>query len=309
MEKQTFHANGKLLITGEYLVMRGALALAVPTVLGQEMVVNSGVREGVIQWKSMYGDECWFEGEFEPPEFRIINSSDKSKADFIVKLLREAAAMNPDHLSDEASYRVETKLGFNPEWGLGSSSSLTNLIGNWFMVDPWELFKKTQSGSGYDITCARVLNPIWFRLSMGVPISQKVDFNPSFKEKLAFVYSGRKQSSAGSVDAFNRGTKSGGIEKDRITAISRELPTVKTIQEFNTLLDEHEKIMSGILQLPRVKERFPGFPGSIKSLGAWGGDFILASSEVGFKEIKSYFSNKELNTIFSFDDIVLDARH
>ena len=37
-----FHANGKLLISGEYLVLDGALALAVPTRFGQNLQVTEG---------------------------------------------------------------------------------------------------------------------------------------------------------------------------------------------------------------------------------------------------------------------------
>ena len=36
----TYRANGKLLLTGEYLVLKGALALALPTKLGQTMTVR-----------------------------------------------------------------------------------------------------------------------------------------------------------------------------------------------------------------------------------------------------------------------------
>ena len=318
MEKQSFYANGKLLITGEYLVLKGALALAVPTVIGQEMIVrereyentrireyeSTGVREGVIEWRSYYEGDCWFEGEFSIKDLKIINSSNEDKAGFISRLLEAANEMNPDHLSVGSSFEVETQLGFDPYWGLGSSSSLIVLIADWFRIDPWELFRKTQSGSGYDITCARVLNPIWFRLTFGAPISQKVEFNPPFKDKLAFVYSGRKQDSAMSVEQFDTSANFGPEHKDRISTISRELPTVRTLGEFNDLIDEHEDIMAGILQLPKVKDHYPDFPGSIKSLGAWGGDFILTSHHYGIEAIKSYFRNKGLNTIFSFDELI-----
>ncbi len=311
MENQTFYANGKLLITGEYLVMQGALALAVPTVLGQEMHVETlspgeGMTERKIIWKSFYENDCWFEGSFSIPDLNILHSSDRKISDFLIRLLREAKKQNPEHLRNKMSYKVETRLGFKPEWGLGSSSSLTNLLAEWFRIDPFELFKNTQKGSGYDITCARVLNPIWFSRSLGVPISQSVNFKPEFRKNLAFVYSGRKQDSAASVEKFLGKHGLYDNEKSRISEISRELPVVKTLAGFNALLDEHEEIMSGVLDLPKVKTRhFSEFPGSIKSLGAWGGDFLLASSELGFNEIKSYFSSKGLEDVFSFDEMIL----
>lgn len=308
MEKQSFYANGKLLITGEYLVLKGALALAVPTVVGQGMTVRGRDfetgRGGAIAWRSYYGDKCWFDGEFRVPDIEIVRASDNKKAAFIARLFDAANEMNPEHLSAESSFEVETRLSFDPHWGLGSSSSLTNLIADWFHVDPWELFKKTQTGSGYDITCARVLNPIWFRLTFGVPITQKVDFSPPFSDKLAFVYSGKKQDSALSIEQFEDKASFTAADKARITAISRELPAVKSLEEFNLLINEHEDIMARVLQLPKVKEQYPEFPGSIKSLGAWGGDFILATHTDGIEAIKSYFSSKGLNTIFSFDELI-----
>ena len=39
MEKQTFYSNGKLLLTGEYLVLNGAVALAIPTKFGQTLTI------------------------------------------------------------------------------------------------------------------------------------------------------------------------------------------------------------------------------------------------------------------------------
>jgi mevalonate kinase len=268
---------------------------------------NTRIQEGVIEWRSYYQDKCWFEGEFGIPDMKIIRSSDDTKASFITGLLKAAHDMNPGNISGKKGFDIETKLDFDPYWGMGSSSSLTVLIADWFKIDPWELFKKTQSGSGYDITCARVLNPIWFRLTLGAPISQKIEFNPPFKDKLAFVYSGRKQDSASSVKQFNTSINFVSEHKDRITSISRELPAVRSLVEFNELIDEHEDIMAGILQLPKVKEQYPDFTGSIKSLGAWGGDFILATHSEGFESIKSYFSDRGLNVILTFDSLILNG--
>ena len=39
MESQSYYSNGKLLITGEYAVLDGALSLALPTKFGQELNV------------------------------------------------------------------------------------------------------------------------------------------------------------------------------------------------------------------------------------------------------------------------------
>ncbi|MEE4256627.1 MAG: GYDIA family GHMP kinase [Bacteroidales bacterium] len=312
MERHTFHANGKLLITGEYLVMQGALALAVPTRFGQGMDVyhgipeneNTGIQERVLEWRSYYKGECWFECSFLIPDLQILKTSNTEKAGFILKLLSEANKLNPDTLNDGHPILVETRLEFSPDWGLGSSSTLISLLSEWFDIDPQKLFRKTQQGSGYDIACARSDTPIWYRLVLGSPIIQPVVFNPEFNDRIAFVYSGEKQDSAVAISTFLQKNKNLDA-RERISQIGRDIGSAGNLDEFNSLVNEHETIMSEILELPKVKEqRFPDFPGSIKSLGAWGGDFIMASSEIGYNGILSYFSRKGLHTAFAFDDIV-----
>ena len=41
MEKQTFYAHGKLLLTAEYFILDGAVGLALPTKLGQSLSIQS----------------------------------------------------------------------------------------------------------------------------------------------------------------------------------------------------------------------------------------------------------------------------
>jgi len=66
---------------------------------------------------------------------------------------------------------------------------------------------------------------------------------------------------------------------------------------------EHEKIISAIIQQKPVKsELFPDYFGEIKSLGAWGGDFVLAT---GNEKSISYFKNKGFETILGFEKMIL----
>ena len=44
--KKEFYSNGKLLITGEYLVLDGAKAFALPTKFGQNLIVEKGNNQG-----------------------------------------------------------------------------------------------------------------------------------------------------------------------------------------------------------------------------------------------------------------------
>lgn len=308
------YANGKLLITGEYLVLQGALALAVPTVMGQQLDVSmrragDGKTGAALSWKSYYKGDCWFEVEFSLPDVEVKATTDEKKAQFLQKLLLEANRFNPDIFRKGHSFTFETKLDFHPGWGLGSSSSLISMLAEWFRIDAYKLFRNTQKGSGYDIACATSDSSLWYRLVLGSPIRQRVSFDPPFKENLAFIYSGKKQDSASAVNHYLTQKNVADNDKTRISQIGREITAAKKLDEFNALLDEHEEIMSGILEIQKIKDlHFSDFPGSIKSLGAWGGDFMLASSEIGFNQIKSYFSKKGLDIIFSFDHLVLGAK-
>jgi hypothetical protein len=54
---------------------------------------------------------------------------------------------------------------------------------------------------------------------------------------------------------------------------------------------------------PPIKQRlFPDYNGAIKSLGAWGGDFILVS---GTTHPEAYFNSKGYRTIFRYSDLIL----
>ena len=74
------------------------------------------------------------------------------------------------------------------------------------------------------------------------------------------------------------------------------------IADFKNLLNQHEKILSEVLNKKSIKdELFNDYDGEIKSLGAWGGDFILA---VGNENSKDYFKEKGYKIIFSFDEML-----
>ena len=70
--KKEFYSNGKLLITGEYLVLDGAKALALPTKFGQNLIVEE--KDNLeIHWKSFDSDgSLWFEDTFTFENITII---------------------------------------------------------------------------------------------------------------------------------------------------------------------------------------------------------------------------------------------
>ena len=68
-------------------------------------------------------------------------------------------------------------------------------------------------------------------------------------------------------------------------------------------MEEHEALLSSILKIEPVKQRlFPDFFGMMKSLGAWGGDFVLAT---GDDKTISYFKSKGYPTVIPYSKMIL----
>ncbi|MGI9550257.1 MAG: GYDIA family GHMP kinase [Aurantibacter sp.] len=300
---KSFYSNGKLLLTGEYAVLDGALSLALPTKYGQLMTVNA-IEKPQLIWRSF--DESgalWFEATFSLDLMEITFGMANPISQTLANMLKEAKKMNPEFLTGKTGYSVMTKLDFSRNWGLGTSSTLINNIAQWTRVDAFELLNKSFGGSGYDIACAQNSHPILYRLKDWVPHIQKSGFNPSFKNKLYFIHLNKKQNSREEIERYSKQDidKTGLVEN--ISSITDRIANCNDIMEFETLLGEHETLLSNALNVPMVKEsHFPDFKGVVKSLGAWGGDFILAT---GSEETPDYFKKKGYETVIRYEDMVL----
>ena len=303
-----YRANGKFLLSGEYLVLQGARALALPLNLGQSLEVTTIDDEnGMIHWDAYTPKGFWFASIFSKHDFTVHASDDMERADNLSKIFKAIKSLNPNILQDKKDYFFTTRLEFDSEWGLGSSSTLISLLAQWAEVDPYELLKKTMGGSGYDIACATASQSIIYRLENGSPIVEKADFHPAFADKLYFVYQGHKQSSGKEVRSFKERAQKSDFSKEiaEISYITDALVKASSFNDFCALLTRHEEIMSHCLEQPSLKSYYPDFQGVIKSLGAWGGDFFLAATELPEKEIIGYFKGKGLGTIIRYKDIVL----
>lgn len=299
-----FYSNGKLLLSGEYLILDGALGLALPTQFGQELMVNTVDDHNKLNWTSL--DEkglVWFEANYSLPELEIIDfKGDKKVAETLQKILLQAKKTNTAFLNaSKEGFQVTTALSFPRDWGLGTSSTLINNIAQWAEVDAFNLLFKSFGGSGYDIACAQHDQAIAYQLKGNIPSIESVIFDPSFKDQLYFVHLNKKQISSESIKVYKRNkTDEKAIQK--ITEISKSLVRTKTISDFNTLLKEHESILSSILKEQTIQQRFfSDFKGQIKSLGAWGGDFILAS---GDHNTIDYFKLKGYQTVIPYASMI-----
>ena len=302
--KQTFYSNGKLLLTGEYVVLDGALSLALPTKFGQNLTFEP-IQSKQILWKSFDQDgSTWFEDEFTFDE--IIDKrfdAENSVRNTLLEILNEAFQMNPDFLLDKNGFNIQTQLTFPKNWGLGTSSTLINNIGQWLHIDAFELLKRSFGGSGYDIACAKKDTPITYQLINNEPIYKTVSFYPEFRNNLYFVYLNRKQSSKSAIANYINNQQNIGKTIEKITKITQSVLSCSDIKTFVYEMEKHESIMSEILETITIKEAFfYDFNGVIKSLGAWGGDFVLVVSK---DDPSGYFKERGFETILRYDEMIL----
>jgi len=306
MNQSTFYSNGKLLLTGEYLVLDGAQALAIPTRFGQSLTVSPNNANDAMQWRSLTEDRsCWFETALTMDQIRIGQPADESDSvvETLINLLHQAFKLRPACLDELAGCVVETKLSFPREWGLGTSSTLVNNLGQWLQVDPYQLLKSTFGGSGYDIACAQTNSALLYQLKNNAREVTPVLFDPSGKDQLYFVYLNRKQNSKSSIASYWNRRPLAPEWIPKIDHITQNVLQNNDAQSMADAFRQHEIWMSSLLELPTAQEvHFPDFEGVIKSLGAWGGDFVLAISH---ENPTAYFAEKGFSTVIPYSNMVI----
>lgn len=291
------------MISGEYAVLDGAEALAVPTKLGQDLVVKE-VETNVITWRSFDVDhDEWYLGTFTVEEVLDDTSHHDKITATLWGILKTAHDMNPHILKKGKGFDVSTHLTFDRKWGLGTSSTLINNIAQWFDLNAFELLKRSFGGSGYDIACAQSDKPVFYHIKGNKPQFNQVDFNPSFKENLFFVYLNQKRDSKEAIQSY-RQLEIDIREVQKITDLTRSIYFSETLEEFEHLIHEHEDILSNWLKTATVKESlFSDYSGEVKSLGAWGGDFVLVTGTE--QTVKTYFESKGYRSIIAYQDMVI----
>jgi mevalonate kinase len=310
MREQFYYGHGKLLLTGEYFILDGAHSVALPTNLGQTLSVKyNRSSDPKLYWKSFDSTgKCWFEASYDLWRFNCLDN-DCEEASTLTNILRAAREQNVHFLRDEVDVVVETRLEFPLGWGLGSSSTLIYNIAQWAYVSPFDLLEKTFGGSGYDIACAQSVGPITYEVKAQGPRWEAVEFNPHFRNQIYFVYLNQKQNTRESISRYKDLVTNNDFKLDmcsKIDTISEKILSCIDFKEFEELIFEHESIISNALDLPRMKDKeFSDFWGSVKSLGAWGGDFVMVTSNKDPLETKEYFKKKGFEQILSFDELIL----
>lgn len=302
---QRFSSNGKLMLTGEYLVLKGAVSLALPLLKGQELQVIYSPKRPYLSWRTYVTGNYWFEANYSLPDLAIANTNDFPIAQNIRDILIQARSLNSDFLNPDFRIEALSRINFDINWGLGSSSSLIVNIASWANIDPFQLHFRVSQGSGYDIAAAISDHPVLYQVNKNEPRIKEVDFNPPFHEKIYFAYLGKKRNSAEAVANFNKLDINLDREVEQISEISRHIVTSKNQVDFVNLLKKHDRIISKLLKMKPIQiTHFDDFKGYSKSLGAWGGDFAMFISDLPKDYILTYFRKKELKHYFQYKDII-----
>lgn len=305
LNSSTYYAKGKFLLSAEYFVLDGALSLALPLKFGQRLEIKELEHSNSIEWKSFdYKKNIWFEASYDLRTLAIKTANEVDTAERLKDIFESIQKQQPK-LFEGTGFQMESYLDFPRPWGLGTSSTLLSLLSQWSETDAYQILEETFGGSGYDIACAIADGPIHFQ-KLGSEIKvQASSFLPAFRDKLYFVYLGKKQNSRDGIAHYRKLDLDKNIFIKRLSEISKEMAFAKTLNVFNQLIIEHETIISQTLSIPRAKDLyFSDFEGEVKSLGAWGGDFVLVTSKGPIKKTTGYFNEKGFEVFYKYEDMV-----
>ncbi|MBF4982802.1 hypothetical protein FNJ87_00085 [Nonlabens mediterrranea] len=299
-----FTAHGKFLITGEYAVLDNVSALAIPLKLNQYLEVSPR-NDQVITWKSYdYDGDLWFETQFAVEEL-----IDRSKIKFddevqekLILILRFAIWLNPLALSKiDSGLDAVTTLDFNRKYGMGTSSTLISLVSQWLECDPFALQFECFGGSGYDIACATAKRALIYNYNDAQPTVELIDWNPIIMESIFFVYLNRKQNSRDSIARFDNSLITDKVRKELDEMPQRFMDASDDLTAFNMVINRHEAIIFSLIGLEPVKQKlFPDYTQAIKSLGGWGGDFVMCTGGI---EERAYFKSKGFEIVLEWDEV------
>ena len=299
-----FFSHGKLLLTSEYMILDGALALAIPTQLGQKLIIEEiEDAQSLITWESFCQNQIWIKTKINYQPWEILESNLTDSALFIMNIMKEIQKLSSDKFKKNTSYLIKFNLEFPQNFGLGSSSTLLTNLSKWAKINPFELNENILGGSGYDVAIAQNSSAILYQIKDEIRHIEQIHFSPKFKEELLFIHLNKKQNSREGIKLYRSKNKSQQLIQE-FSEITKSIVQCNDINNFSELMNLHEKKLSQFLGLKTAKEiYFPDCPVFIKSLGAWGGDFIMSRKFNGYQK---YFNEKGFESIFTWQDLILE---
>lgn len=311
MNQISFSAHGKLLLTGEYAVLDGAKALALPTKFGQQLLFSPQPASNMLFWESFtHVGDSWLTASWTLNSLKADIGSGLPETKMLSELL--SCMINEKGLPIAFfEGKVTTHLDFPREWGLGTSSTLVSLLSQWTGINAYYLLEKSFGGSGYDIAAALAKGPFFYKRNLEnehEPEISTANFNPDFLDHIYFLYSGKKQNSREGIAAYRLKGRNPAYLSE-ISEITEKVVETNHFSTFCSLMEYHEHLTGTHLGfVPIQKEYFSDFHGVVKSLGAWGGDFLMILSEMTKDEISSYFNEKGYHLLFNYKEMIYNEK-
>lgn len=307
---QSFFSHGKVLLCGEYAVLAGVEALALPVHLGQGLKVWEVPTQGnsKIIWQSLdLHGKSWFDCRIDSEIMHVHEASDDEIAKTLIHIFREIKTKNPDYF-DHKTIRLETNVEFNRAWGLGTSSTLVSLLNRWSGANAFALQQAGFGGSGYDVAVGLTGKPLVYWLENEEPNWEpwKLDSNLTNHWYLAFP--GHKMNSRESLKSL----KGKLLEMQQDTLFLQQLSAcIQTIKHprsiplLEAMLEMWQALISQYLGIPKAYDDLgikPSQGGLCKWLGAWGGDVLLVNEKI-LSENTSVFDKMD---IVKWNDFVIN---
>lgn len=295
---QSYYAPGKILLVGEYAVTKGFEGLAVPVKTGQWMDVWEFNSPGNAEDRLIFNaldlhGSTWFSESFDI-EFLKRNSANYADAPSTnastdsedSHLLKVLTLVSPNFWKPGKSYRFETRLEFDRNSGLGSSSTFIELVCRYFKLDPFQVQDKVFGGSGYDVAIAAVQKPLIFWRTESDIHFRQWSLNPELTKDWKVVFLGNKVNSRTSTSQVNDMLDDLAKDENYQMQIQKIIEIVRDAKELmavETGIEMYQMFLSQLLGLVTPYTFFGVKPlprGVCKWLGAWGGDMLLVNSVV-----------------------------
>ena len=165
-------------------MLDGALALAVPTRLGQDFY-SEEEKDGasMVFWEALHENKPWLSIQIDYKNWKIIQTNLPESSAFILKVLQNVQKLSTEKFHSDSTYKITTNLQFPANHGLGSSSTLMNNLAEWSHIDAFLLNELSLGGSGYDIALHE--NKPW--LSIQIDYKNWEIVHTNLPESAAFI--------------------------------------------------------------------------------------------------------------------------
>lgn len=300
-----YYSSGHVLLTGEYLVSQGTEVIALPIKKGQTLAIEPITKDNLI-WESIYNEKKYFEAVFTTDELRTLKSTAEEKAIFVQSILKKAMDYLPS-LDYLPGYFIKALHNHPASMDIGNKSVLIANIAEWFNINPFRLNREIRNERGYGIACAKSNKPILYKLSNKYPEYREININLPFSENIYFVYTGHNRGSSNKKKQIQKHPDLHNVSHE-IKEINKRIIKSDTSEAFEKALLDHDKLLSGVLNEKRLQEKtFQDFPGIIKPLNEWNGEFILVTWQGDKGELQEYFASYKIQSIFSWDELIKNS--